>query len=79
VLDRPDVDMGERSEPAPRVCLRSSKWHFYPLGSRTAMLCSLPQEPVHGRRTIGAAPAQRGVGELSQHRATSHSPITPPP
>jgi hypothetical protein len=34
------------------------------------MPCSLPQEPVHGCRTICAAPTQRGVGELAQHCAT---------
>jgi hypothetical protein len=31
---------------------------------------SLPQEPVHSRGTIRAAPAQCGIGELSQYRAT---------
>jgi len=42
---------------------------FHPLCGRAAMPCSLPQEPVDGRCTIRAAPAQRGVGELAQHRA----------
>lgn len=37
------------------------------------MLRSLPQEAVHGRRTIRAAAAQRGVGELPQHCAAGRA------